>query len=49
METVLGIDLGTQNHKVMVYRYQTDQIIASADAPLAVEQDQDGKSEQQAH
>ncbi|RXJ74058.1 xylulokinase [Veronia nyctiphanis] len=48
METVLGVDLGTQSLKVVVYDFKAKKVIDSADAALSIEQDESGKSEQHA-
>lgn len=48
MNTVLGIDLGTQSLKVLCYDYRQRQVVASGAAPLEVERDQYGKAEQDA-
>lgn len=49
METVLGIDLGTQNIKVVFYDFQQRQTVASASSPLNLYQDDCGSAEQQTH
>jgi xylulokinase len=46
MQTVLGIDLGTQSLKVIVYDFETRRIAATAAAPLDLDQDSTGKAEQ---
>ena len=48
MNTVLGIDLGTQSLKVVFYNYETKQIQASASRPLTVQRDDHGAAEQEA-
>ena len=48
MNTVLGIDLGTQSLKVVFYDYRARKLVASAAAPLKVLRDQHGRAEQQA-
>ncbi len=49
MRTVLGIDLGTQNLKVVFYDFEKRETAAVASAPLDLDQGHDGKAEQQAH
>ena len=49
MKTVLGIDLGTQNIKVVFYDYINRNTVASASAPLNLYQDDCGSAEQQTH
>ena len=49
METVIGIDLGTQSVKVIFYQGATQQVVASANSPLDLLQDQQGKAEQDVH
>ncbi|ODA33913.1 xylulokinase [Veronia pacifica] len=44
----MGIDLGTQSLKIVIYDPCRKMIIASSDAPLPICQDISGKSEQQA-
>ncbi|MGD8340202.1 MAG: xylulokinase [Gammaproteobacteria bacterium] len=46
MRAVLGIDLGTQSLKVVVYDFEAKRIAATASAPLALDQDRSGKAEQ---
>ncbi len=48
MNTVLGIDLGTQSLKVVFYDYEAREVVASAAAPLEVDRDAGGKAEQAA-
>lgn len=48
MKTVLGLDLGTQSLKAVFYEYESKQFAAVVSSPLAVDQDQSGKAEQQA-
>ena len=48
MSTVLGIDIGTQSVKVILYDITTMQCSASASAPLALHQTNTGVAEQQA-
>ena len=48
MKTVLGIDLGTQSLKVVVYDYSSHAIVASNAASLDVDKDANGKAEQNA-
>ena len=48
MNTVLGIDLGTQSLKVAAYDYDAFEIAESAAAPLDVDRDDAGKAEQSA-
>ncbi len=48
MKTVLGIDLGTQSLKVVVYDYEARRIMASVSAPLEVRRDDRGTAEQEA-
>jgi xylulokinase len=47
MNTVLGIDLGTQSLKVVFYDYRARKVVASAAAPLKVLRDQHGRAEQE--
>lgn len=49
MHTVLGIDLGTQNLKVVFYEFARKTIVAIESASLALDQDGMGLAEQQAH
>jgi xylulokinase len=46
MRTVLGIDLGTQSLKTVVYDYEAKTIVAVASVPLDLDQDAYGKAEQ---
>jgi len=46
MDTVLGIDLGTQSLKVMVYDFQAHSVVAAAAAPLTLDRGPGGKAEQ---
>ena len=46
MRTVLGIDLGTQSLKVVVYDFEAKQISATASSALKLDQDANGKAEQ---
>ena len=48
MNTVLGIDLGTQSLKVIFYDYEARELAASAAAPLEVLRDDHGRAEQEA-
>ena len=48
MNTVLGIDLGTQSLKVLFYDYEARSVRASAAAALAVKRDSTGRAEQSA-
>jgi len=48
MNTVLGIDLGTQSLKVVFYDYERRAVAAAASAPLDLYQDDHGAAEQQA-
>jgi xylulokinase len=48
MNTILGIDLGTQNLKCVFYDFENRTLAAVASAPLAVDRDNQGKAEQQA-
>lgn len=48
MNSVLGIDLGTQSLKVLFYDYDSRKVIATAAAPLEVQRDANGKAEQRA-
>lgn len=47
MNSVLGIDLGTQSLKVVFYDYIGKRLAASAAAPLNVLRDDDGRAEQE--
>ncbi len=49
MSTVLGIDLGTQNLKVVVYDVDARETVAVESAPLDLYQTDAGLAEQQAH
>ena len=49
MSTVLGIDLGTQSVKVVVYDADARETVAVESAPLDLYQTDDGVAEQQAH
>jgi len=49
MQTVVGIDLGTQSLKVIFYDYPARKIIANESAPLDLYRRDDGTAEQQAH
>lgn len=46
MRTVLGIDLGTQSLKVVVYDFEARQIAATASSALDMDHDASGKAEQ---
>ena len=46
MDTVLGIDLGTQSIKVVFYDYRSKQIVSQSSAPLTVMRRDDGTAEQ---
>ena len=48
METVLGIDVGTQSSKVLFYDFHNRRIAASASAPHEIISGDDGTSEQEA-
>ncbi|HEY9054115.1 MAG TPA: FGGY family carbohydrate kinase, partial [Rectinemataceae bacterium] len=48
VESVCGIDLGTQSVKVLIYRPETRSILASAQAPLSMISEEDGTREQEA-
>ncbi len=48
MSRVLGIDLGTQSLKALVYDAQDRTVLASAAVPLDVRREADGSAEQQA-
>jgi xylulokinase len=48
MNTVLGIDLGTQSLKVVFYDYERRELAAAAAAPLDVLRDGSGRAEQEA-
>jgi xylulokinase len=49
MTSVLGIDLGTQHIKVMVYDPDRKQVMGIASSALDLIQNEDGTAEQQAH
>ena len=49
MNTVLGIDLGTQALKVLFYDVERCEVAASESAPLDLYQTDEGAAEQQAH
>jgi xylulokinase len=46
MQTVLGLDLGTQSLKAVFYDYKQRHFSAVVSAPLDVDRDQNGKAEQ---
>src|SRR5690606_14479830 len=48
MNTVLGIDLGTQSLKLQFYDYEEQHTTAVVSAPLDVDRDAHGKAEQRA-
>lgn len=48
MTTVLGVDLGTQSLKALVYHCDTQQVAATASASLSLRTDRDGSAEQTA-
>lgn len=48
MSTVLGIDLGTQNVKVVCYDFEAREIVAVENSPLDLYQTEEGIAEQQA-
>ena len=48
MQTVVGIDLGTQHLKVVFYDYAARQVVAEEASPLALVQDDTGVAEQRA-
>ena len=48
MQTVCGIDLGTQSCKIIVYDYEKKAILAQASAPLDIITHNDGTREQKA-
>ena len=48
MSTVLGIDIGTQNVKAVLYDIDTQQCSAWRSAPLALHQTKTGIAEQEA-
>lgn len=49
MNTVVGIDLGTQSLKVLFYDLASRRVVASESASLNLYQNEDGTAEQQAH
>lgn len=49
MQTVIGIDLGTQQLKVVFYDFERRQIAATENAPLDLRRGEVGVAEQQAH
>ena len=49
MSTVLGIDLGTQSVKVVLYDFEARESVAVESAPLELNQTEQGLAEQQAH
>lgn len=49
MQTVVGIDLGTQSLKVIFYDFGAHAVVASESAPLNLYRNEDGAAEQQAH
>lgn len=49
MKTTLGIDLGTQNIKVLFYDFENRKTVACESAPLNLYQDDCGSAEQQTH
>ena len=48
MNTVLGIDMGTQSIKFLVYDYEAMETVAAFSVPLEIITDSDGTSEQKA-
>lgn len=48
MQTVIGIDLGTQSLKIIFYDFQSRKVVACESAALNLYQDNDGAAEQQA-
>ena len=48
MSLVLGIDLGTQHLKVLVYESDARDVVGLASTPLDIHQEKDGTAEQQA-
>jgi xylulokinase len=48
MQTVCGIDLGTQSCKVVLYDYEKKSVVASASAPVDMIAENDGTREQKA-
>ncbi|MFC1689753.1 xylulokinase [Pseudomonadota bacterium] len=49
MQTVVGIDLGTQSLKVLFYDFSNREVVACESAELDLYQNDDGAAEQQAH
>jgi xylulokinase len=49
MQTVVGIDLGTQSLKVLFYDFSNKEVVASESAELDLYQNDSGAAEQQAH
>lgn len=49
VKTTLGIDLGTQSIKVLFYDFENRKTLITASSHLDLEQDSNGKAEQQAH
>jgi xylulokinase len=49
MQTVVGIDLGTQSLKVLFYDFVSRKVVACESAELDLYQNEDGAAEQQAH
>jgi len=49
MQTVVGIDLGTQSLKVLFYDFSSRDVVACESAQLDLYQNDDGAAEQQAH
>lgn len=47
MRTVIGIDLGTQQLKVVFYDFESKKVVASESAALELHQDEQGVAEQQ--
>lgn len=48
MNSVLGIDLGTQSLKALFYDYEKREVVAAASSPLDVLRDETGRAEQEA-
>ena len=48
MQTVLGLDLGTQSLKALFYNFAKREVVACESAPLELYQDNSGAAEQQA-
>ncbi len=46
MKTVLGIDLGTQSMKAVLYEYQSKELVSVTSSPLDVDRDATGRAEQ---